>query len=376
MDDICQDHADASIGNCCDYFVHFVYEKIIENKYDVFNTRWPYKKTQKLIISNNSVSGKKHKCNENFLTLLDANLLKIKEALYNFLQHYDSVLKLGQSKSVRDYSDEIKKFRNKFYAREITLLESKCNDTSKRSTFFKEYKHKHLSDEEQTTYMKQIDGEILNKPVINYDIFYEEDVYQEMEQMAERSVNSMPGITYHCNKMINDPIENDTKYLEYINYWLNHKLKNYERTPEYFIQFLNERLDKRFSAFDDYNKFKEKVYNMDNNIYSEMSMLHNLYLNFNKINNEIISEKFTKFWSTHNNCFKSDPKACKLDHSQKLPKIKTLEEHERETFLKESLQSCEYLSSNNLDIFPQSNNNYAEILKDLSADKAKKIFER
>ncbi|SCO66722.1 VIR protein [Plasmodium vivax] len=457
MDDICQEHADESIGNCCDYFVHWVYEKIIDNQYDVFNTRWLYKKVQKFIISNNSVSGKKLKCNENFLAVLDANLLKIKEALYNFLQHYDSVRNLlngespnrdeycryikrhfslykqvqnvDQAKSVRAYSDEIKQFRNKFNASEIALLESKCNDASKRSTFFKEYKNILSSDEEQTTYMEQTDPEVLNKQVINYDIFYEADVYGKMEQLAESSVNSMSGITHYCNKKIRDPMENDTeiakfcelfityfwnlnnyntsnssgheKYLEYMNYWLNHKLKDDERTPKYFIQFLNERLDERFSAFGDYNKFKEKVYNMDSNVYNEMNILYNLYLNFNKINNQTISERecsnqfkkcadifeqgmnlyyktknpkffkeLTKFWSTFNNYFKSDSKACKLEDSQRLPKIKTLEEHERETSLKEALKSCDSLSSNNLDILPQSNDNYAELLKDLSADKA------
>ncbi|GAB69432.1 hypothetical protein PCYB_001800 [Plasmodium cynomolgi strain B] len=96
-------------------------------------------------------------------------------------------------------------------------------------------------------------------------------------------------ITYTLN-LNNDSKINSfgrSKYITYLNYWLNMELKKLMKTVKEFTQFLEQHLNEGSYEHMVYNGLKDKLFDMDSDLYEEMDILHNLYISYNELDNAI-----------------------------------------------------------------------------------------
>ncbi|SCO67917.1 VIR protein [Plasmodium vivax] len=356
FDNLCKRHD--GHNNCCDYFIYWLYRKIIKSNYDAYNIHWLLNNVKVLMEKYNNINEKKCKLNKNFFTILDINLLKNKTALYYFLEYYDEIKKawnLGhinknlycqyikqifglyqkiqqeyRSKLIQAYIPEIPKFRMKFDTNEITFLKWSCNDDPKNPIFNIENIMENSINEEDAKVNAQATDEVKeNDAIVNvsesaYGIFYNLNKYKEIENLSKNDVSSAPFDTSFCNRKTIPGTEHDQKFetlcknfikfflllnseqykrvspgkrhFDYLNYWLNDELKPDRKSVTNFIKFLDERLDKKFKGYNDYINFKNKIYYMNDDIFGRMGILYNLYDNYSKI---IQTSKSTKVCSEY-----------------------------------------------------------------------------
>ncbi|SCO73379.1 VIR protein [Plasmodium vivax] len=458
FDNLCQQHD--SHNNCCDYFIYWLYRKIIKSNYDAFNIHWLLNNVKGLMEKYNLSNEKKCKLNENFSTILDINLLKNKTALYYFLEYYDKIKKAlnpgstnkylycqyikqifrlyqkiqqeYRSKLIQTYIPEITKFRMKFDTNEITFLKWSCNDDPKNPIFNIENIMENSINEEDAKVNAQATDEVKeNDAIVNvsesaYGIFYNLNKYKEIENLSKNDVSSAPFDTSFCNRKTIPGTEHDQKFetlcknfikfflllnseqykrvspgkrhFDYLNYWLNDELKPDRKSVTNFIKFLDERLDKNSKEYNDYFNFKNKIYNMNEDIYDKMHILYNLYDNYSKIiqtskSTNVCSEyskicaaeykkgieKYLKMKSykyynalkTFRNIYNSiqkDTDYCIRKDLEKLPELTTIKEKEKKEFEKKASTTCQSIKTHVLNL-PSNGENLYDVLDKSSAHK-------
>ncbi|GAB69721.1 hypothetical protein PCYB_004700 [Plasmodium cynomolgi strain B] len=319
----------------------------------------------------------KYKCNDKLLPILDVTILKNKSALYNFLDYYDSIkaafnagtssrvkyceyikyifnlyIKIQQKynlKPILAYSDEIEKFQSKFSdTTELNFLKSKCSDNSEKyfSTISDAIKQS-LGEKGMKKYDKVTNELDEHRKIVNYDIFDHVSAYQAGENLSTHSGSGLGDYSQYCNKNKDDRVENyndlkqicerfikyfvylsndslnmpseENKYNEYLNYWINRELKEIKNSATQFIEFIDERLDSNFHVYDKFSIFKNKVYNMNEDVFNKMNMLYDLYDNYNKFITEISEEENCLNYA--NKCLQSYEKAMKKSYETNSSKL-------------------------------------------------------
>ncbi|KMZ92319.1 hypothetical protein PVMG_03674 [Plasmodium vivax Mauritania I] len=452
FDNLCQKH-NGHI-NFRDYFIYWLYRKIIEDNYDAYNIYWLLNNVKGLMEKYNLSNEKKCKLNENFSTILDINLLKNKTTLYYFLEYYDKIKealdsgstnkdlycqyieeifglyqKIQQeyrSKLIQAYIPEIPKFRKKFNKKEITFLKNSCSDDLKNPIFNLEKIMEITLNEEDAKLNVQATNEILeNDFIVNYDIFYNLNKYQEIENLSKKDEPTISSDTTFCNKMIMPSKEHDQKikdvcknfikfflllhskehnhvspgkiHFDYLNYWLNHELKKDSKSVTSFIEFLDERFDTNFEEYNDYINFKNKTYNMNDDIYEKMRILYNLYDNYNKIiqtpkgtnecskHSKVCAEEYekgikkylnTKSYKYYNaletfrniyNSIQKDKEYCINEELSKLPELTKIREKEKKEVDNKASTTCKSILTRALKMPYNGENLYDDILNKFSA---------
>ncbi|KMZ79567.1 hypothetical protein PVIIG_00841 [Plasmodium vivax India VII] len=448
FDNLCQQHD--GHNNCCDYFIYGLYRKIIKSNYDAYNIHWLLNNVKDLMEKNNLSNVKKCKLNENFFTILDINLLKNKTALYYFLEYYDKIKKslnpgptnkdlycqyikqiFGlyqkihqeyRSKLIQAYIPEIPKFREKFDTNEITFLKNSCSEDLKNPIFnIENIMENSLKEEDakvnvQTTKEIQENDFIVNVSESAYDIFYNLNKYQEIENQSKIDGSTISVHTSFCNRKTIPDIEHDQRFenlcenfikfflllnsevhkrvspgkrhFDYLNYWLNHELKQDRKSVKKFIKFLDERLGKNFKGYNDYINFKNKIYNMNDDIFEKMRILYKLYDNYYKIieaskrtsecseYSRICAEEYKTgiekylnrksykyynaletFRNIYNN-IKKDKEYCINKDSSNLPEIITIREKEKKAVEDKVSTTCKSIKTLALKVPPKGKNHY------------------
>ncbi|VUZ93410.1 PIR protein [Plasmodium vivax] len=431
FDDFCVKHVDSS--KCCNYLNYWLYDKIIEGNYDVYNIYWIYNKFRTFMEKKFAEFENKYECNDKLLPILDVTLLKNKSALYNFLEYYDSIkaafnaetsnrgkyceyikyifnlyLKIQEEynlKPILAYSDEIENFRSKFSdTTELNFLKGKCYDNSEKyisaisDTIKKPLREKHVKKYDKVT--NELDE---HRQIVDYDIFDHVHAYQEGEYISKHPGSGLGVYGHYCNKGKDSSAEKDNdlkqiceyfikyfvflaydflnippegnKYNEYLNYWLNKKLKEINKSATQLIEFIDERFDSNFYAYDKYVIFKNKVYNMNEDIFNKMNILYDLYDNYNKFISETSKKEncsnyannflqsyekaMKKSYETNSaklynalmefsvkyKDIKENSKFCKSTDLPKLPNIIKIKEDEKKVAVSEALKACKSIKT-------------------------------
>ncbi|VUZ99858.1 PIR protein [Plasmodium vivax] len=470
LDTSCLENDEFANKNCCDYLLYWLYGEIIKGKYNAFSIHWLYDKIQTLLEENNSSSDRKVKCNESFMRIFDMEKLTNKKILFDFLSYYDSVysiLTTGESKNkkeycqyldfifyiyskihegyhsktIKAYDNEINGFQEKLKSNHYNILKSKCLDLSQKSILKHLNAFIHTLNVQQTEYSKLISepfnyGNFINVsndiPKIrkNYDIFRYIHSYEAKEILARSNTDDMPDHTHYCSKIneqhasdyeglkntckkfvlyftyLSQNIPIDVNYFEYLNYWLNKELKETSTSATDFIRVMDSILNYEFPVYSLYYKFKDKVYNIKEDVFNEMDTLYTLYDNYNKFLTETENENkceeyvntcLSVYTENVNNCYqnknrhfykallqfrdiynkkKTSSKKCITQQLQNLPEAKTFEQHKKEIYKKKASSSCKNIESKSLKLLPNGKHDYENILKDLSAhDVYKKLDE-
>ncbi|GAB69722.1 hypothetical protein PCYB_004710 [Plasmodium cynomolgi strain B] len=319
----------------------------------------------------------KYKCNDKLLPILDVTLLKNKSALYNFLNYYDSMkaafnaetfnrgkyceyiiyifklyLKIQEEynlKPILAYSDEIEMFQSKFSdTNELNFLKTKCYDNSEKyfSAISNAIKQS-LGEKRLKKYDKVTNELDEHRKIVNYDIFDHVSAYQAGENLSTHSGSGLGDYSQYCNKNNDNIVENyneikqicekiikyfdylaynmhdippeGNKYNEYLNYWVNKKLKEIKKSATQLIEFIDERFVSSSNAYDKYSIFKNKVYNMNEDVFNKMNILYDLYDNYSKFITETrIKENCSKY---ANNFLQSYEKAMKKSYETNSAKL-------------------------------------------------------
>ncbi|SCA83452.1 VIR protein [Plasmodium vivax] len=343
LDTSCLENDEFANKNCCDYLLYWLYGEIIKGKYNAFSIHWLYDKIQTLLEENNSSSDRKVKCNESFMRIFDMEKLTNKKILFDFLSYYDSVysiLTTGESKNkkeycqyldfifyiyskihegyhsktIKAYDNEINGFQEKLKSNHYNILKSKCLDLSQKSILKHLNAFIHTLNVQQTEYSKLISEPFNYGNFINYDIFRYIHSYEAKEILARSNTDDMPDHTHYCSKIneqhasdyeglkntckkfilyftyLSQNIPIDVNYFEYLNYWLNKELKETSTSATDFIRVMDSILNYEFPVYSLYYKFKDKVYNIKEDVFNEMDTLYTLYDNYNKFLTETENE--------------------------------------------------------------------------------------
>ncbi|KMZ81206.1 hypothetical protein PVIIG_02688 [Plasmodium vivax India VII] len=318
----------------------------------------------------------------------------------------------------------MKNFKVNIIDKELDFIKKSCDAYLQKSMFRIDKKTLHTLINEQLKDVNITDASFGNKHL--YDIFWDIKSYEEYETHALKEKNDYSDASEnYCKPEKANGEENYNKikdlckpfisyflyltfksvqnyhsgrrYLGYMNYWLNKELKKKQNniSATDFIDILNALLDNDFSVIDNYNKFKNIVYNTDEEVNKELDLLHDLHDYYNKIitessDQEKCSEYGQKFvelfkegirqyhvtksknfyiellriWSRYNN-EKNKPKFCNI--LPEPPEIKTLNQKEKEASLSKTIDSCKNYTNISLDTLQHWNREYEGVLKDLSA---------
>ncbi|KNA02374.1 hypothetical protein PVNG_01528 [Plasmodium vivax North Korean] len=206
-------------------------------------------------------------------------------------------------------------------------------------------------------------------------------------------------ITYALN-LYNDSKINSlsrSKYITYLNYWLNMELRNEKKTVKNFMHFLDHHLKEWSDEHTVYNELKDKLFDMDNDLYEEMNILHNLYNNYNNLDdaikgrksceghsencakffnkgidtyNKTKTSKFYKelanFWIKYNK-IKSKKNECKDNKILDLIQGNSLIKYVENITSEKATHTCKAIKGYNINVFPQRIHRYENILEKLTA---------
>ncbi|SCO66702.1 Plasmodium vivax Vir protein, putative [Plasmodium vivax] len=445
-------------SKCCEYLLYWLYGKVSNEEYDLFNIHWLYYKFHLLLEKTTWHHYKKIKCSTNFLRILNRKLLKNKKALYDFLDHYDiikeeledntttitnknqyckyigyiyrlfeNMLMDPNSQSIQAYRHEMENFKAKIIDKDLDFIKNSCDTYLQKSMFRINKKTLHTLINEQLKDVKKTDVSFRNKHLVNYDIFWDLDSYQKYETYARKKNNGYSAASeYYCKpdkinaaedyenikdlcKLFisyflymsynNDQnVPSGKRHLGYMNYWLNKELKkkNNNISATAFVEILNVLLDKYFSGIDNYNKFKNIVYNIDDKIFEELDLLRKLQDYYNKIITEstdkdkcpeygrnftkLFEEGIRKYHETKNKKFyiellriwarynieANGTKKC--NNLPEPPVIEKLNQKEKAASLSKTRELCKTYTNIRLDTPQHWNQEHASILEHLSAN--------
>ncbi|KMZ87937.1 hypothetical protein PVBG_05385 [Plasmodium vivax Brazil I] len=332
---ICSTNNDISDNTCCDFLIYWIYGELIKKNYTSYNVHWLYRKIQNLLENNEHVTSKNLNCNGNFKRVFAIENLKSKKYLHDFLEYFDSIKRILQSETPdkKDYCDyiyyilqlynsikeacytripeacpdEIKLFQDKIKGDDLSLVKNNClRNLSK----FKLSNMNAILDQlkkELTIDKERVENPFKYRKLINYDIFHYLKKYQEEEKSTQGKQKNVSNETEEqCTKINSGDHDEHTKlekickefilyffnfpktkinsihFFDYMNYWLNEKLKTTKTKATDFIGIMDKNLSYNFSSNSLYKRFKRSVYDMNGNILEEMNILHNLHDEYNK----------------------------------------------------------------------------------------------
>ncbi|GAB69461.1 hypothetical protein PCYB_002100 [Plasmodium cynomolgi strain B] len=258
-----------------------------------------------------------------------------------------------------------------------------------------------------------------------YDIFYNLKKYQEIEEQSKNDESIISSGFSSYNRNVMSGIEPDQKFknleenfikfflllnstehngvspgkrhFDYLNYWLNNELRKDKKSVKSFIKFLDERLDKNFEDYNNYINFRNKVYNMNDDIFEKMSILYKLYDNYYKtigtsestdvcsINSKMCAEEYEKgikmYLNTNSykyynalktfrniyNSIKKDNVYCINKDLSILPEVTTIKEVVKKEVETKASTTCQSIKSRPLKLPPNGKNSFDDILDTLSA---------
>ncbi|KMZ93708.1 hypothetical protein PVMG_05292 [Plasmodium vivax Mauritania I] len=316
----------------------------------------------------------------------------------------------------------MKNFKAKIIDEDLDFIKKSCDTDSQKSMFRIDKKTLLTLINEQLKDVKTTDVSFRNKHL--YDIFWDINTYEEYESYARGNKNAYSAASeYYCkpdklnaaedyNKIKdlckvfipyflyisynNDQnVPSGRRHLGYMNYWLNKELKEKKIRATDFIDVLNALLDNKFSAIDNYNKFKNIVYNIDDKIFEELDLLRKLQDYYNKIITEstdkdkcpeygrnftkLFEEGIRKYHETKNKKFyiellriwarynieANGTKKC--NNLPEPPVIEKLNQKEKAASLSKTRELCKTYTNIRLDTPQHWNQEYQEVLKHLSA---------
>ncbi|SCO66062.1 VIR protein [Plasmodium vivax] len=332
LNSICSKNNGLSDYNCCDYLIYWIYGKLIKENYASYKVHWLYNKMQVLLKSNQYGTNTKLKCNGNFKRVFGTENLKNKKYLHDFLEYFDSIKSILKSKEQvkQNYCDYIyyilqlyNNIKEGCYSRipepcpdEIELLQEKIKDydlsdvKNKCPVFSQKFKlinWNAILDQLKKEQTMDVEREkpFKYRKLINYDIFHYLKKYQEAEKNARDTQTNLSNETEKCTEinigvnskhtelkticeefipyflMLSKTMINSIHYFDYLNYWLNKKLKETGIKATNFIGSMEKILSSKFSSNSIYKRFKHSVYDMNGNILDEMNILYNLYDDYN-----------------------------------------------------------------------------------------------
>ncbi|GAW84255.1 variable surface protein [Plasmodium gonderi] len=347
---ICDGHYGINSNNCYDYLIYWLYGKLEEKEYNVFNVQWIYNKFKQFITYENSSNGKKYKLDEKLLTVLDIKLLKNMKTLRDFVEYYDDIKDAlnDNSSNINQYctyvkhifeiyknmmeynnlslnkpfKDELNYFHEKINNDNINIIKNICTNNVETSNWNVDNVQFYTLKEESIPEIGKEKKEIGDKNYsvnvgLNYNLFYDLVDYQNVEKIVEENKDRYIVFTKECNgsnkititddnknlieicktfikyflHLYHDSIRkssNEYKHFGYLNYWLNKKLRNVGKSVKDFIEFLDKQVTLTYSESINYLNFKKEAYHMNDDVYTKMNILYNLHDKYNKIiNNEI-----------------------------------------------------------------------------------------
>ncbi|KNA00965.1 variable surface protein Vir12 [Plasmodium vivax North Korean] len=445
---ICSTKNGFSDNTCCDYLIYWIYGELIKKNYTPYNVHWLYRKIQELLEKNQYDTNTNPMCNRNFKRVFGIENLKYKKYLHDFLEYFDSIKSILKSEtSVKEYCDymyyilqlynnikeacysripeacpdEIKKFHNKIKSLDLSLVKNNCSRVWQEFTLSNWNAILDQLNKEQIMHVERIKGPFKYRKQINYDIFHFLDIYKEEEKSSPNKQKNVSNETTQCDKIKNYVTDEHIKlqeickdfilyffnfpktkfnsiyYIDYLNYWLNEKLKNTKMSATNFIDIMDKILSYKFSSYSQYKYFKNSVYDINRNILKEMNILHNLYDEHNKFlnkskdkcriyDNECLSKYVTKINECYHTKNKRFYKALKKflsifneknrgncdDKKPTEPFLicEILKQHDSDIIQQNCTSSCQTIKNTNLETFPKGEN----VLNELTAhEKYKKL---
>ncbi|KMZ79961.1 hypothetical protein PVIIG_04216 [Plasmodium vivax India VII] len=213
-------------------------------------------------------------------------------------------------------------------------------------------------------------------------------------------------ITYTLNLYNDSKIDSfgRSKYITYLNYWLNMELKKSNQTVKSFMKILDKHLKEGSYEHMVYNDLKDKLFDMDSDLYDEMHILYNLYINYNNLDDAIKKEKsceeyakncakffiegidiynktntseFYKelaiFWTKYNK-IKNKDNELKCNEILNLIPGNSLIQYVKDKTSQKATLPCQTIKTHNISVFPQRKHDYKSILEKLTThDKYEKL---
>ncbi|KMZ94345.1 hypothetical protein PVMG_05397 [Plasmodium vivax Mauritania I] len=419
-------------NNCCDYLIYWIYGKLIEGNYTLYSVHWLYRKIQELLEKKQPGTSMNLKCNRNFKRVFEIENLKNMKYLHDFLEYFNSIKSILKSgKHVKqDYCDyiyyilqlyknmietcysripeacpeEIKLFQDKINGDDLSVVEQKCTRVSQK---FKLSNLNAILDQlnkEQEMLVERVKWPFIYRKLINYDIFHNLNIYKNEEPSDQEEQKNVSNETEQCTKINSDNHEKNTNldtickdfilyflklsksminsihYFDYLNYWLNKKLKGTGISATKFVGIIDKLSSYKFPSNLLYKHFKYSVYDMDDKILKEMDILHNLYDYYYKfldssknecpnsdnkclstdvteinkcdhIKNRRFYKALTNIFSIYNNKYQEK---CKSQTSSELPPICNIfEKHITNINKKNCTSSCQTIKNTGFTILPK-----------------------
>ncbi|CAI7721146.1 PIR protein [Plasmodium vivax] len=444
FDKLCSASSDHNCQHSCKPFIYWLYGKINEDNYNIFYIQWIYNKLQILLEKLVFENDKKYTFDRHYSRVFDMEELQNKKLLYDFFEHYDNIKiilkrennnveeycqyikyifelhkkiqQLYNLTSFSSYRNELEKFKKKFNQDELTLLKNRCRDDHKNPLFRVDSITAYELSEKQRKVLKHTH---------EYNIFDDLSEYQKMIQNSELKTYSVQKCTNCCNTLNKEGTSEDnkiksfcesfitytlnlyndskinsfvrSKYITYLNYWLNMELKKENKTVKNFMQILDQHLKEGSYEHVVYNELKDKLFDMDSDLYEELHILYNLYINYNKLDDAIKERELCKehtkqcvdffnkgidtysktntskfykelvnFWIKYNKV-KSKRNGCKDKEILDLPSVNLLIPYAKDKTSKKATHSCQTIKGCNINVFPQRNHLHENTLKILTA---------
>ncbi|SCO71493.1 VIR protein [Plasmodium vivax] len=432
---LCSTKNGPSGNNCCDYLIYWIYGELIEGKYTPYSVHWLYRKIQELLEKYQRDTNTNPKCNEYFTRVFSIENLKNKKYLHDFLVYFNYIKGILESETPhkKDYCDyiyyilqlynnikescysripeacpdEIKLFQDKIRGNELSLVKNKCYH------IFQEFKLSNWDaildqlQKEQTMHVERVKKPFKYSKLINYDIFHYLKIYQEAEPSDQDKKKNVPNEIKQCTKINSDNHGDPTKlklicedfiiylfklsktkinsihYLDYLNYWLNKKLKEIKINATKFIGIIDNILSYNFSSNSLYNHFKHSVYDMNDKNFKEMNILYDLYDNYNKFLN-ISKTKFRRYNNECLNKYITGINKCYHTENKRFYKAlkkflsifdgKNLENCEDQSKI-ELFSLCEILQRHENDIIQQNCTSSCETIKNTNFKTSKGVYD-
>ncbi|CAG9479364.1 unnamed protein product [Plasmodium vivax] len=332
----------------CQHLIYWLYGKAMECESDYYCFNWIYSMFYEFFVKASCYKYEMFDSQEIFSRVFNADTIKNKKDLYDFLNHYSYIKELlknptkdktqyctyikymfdiyqnmkeeRRSKLTKVYNNEIAHFE-KTIKDDVNYLNDMCKNTEKSKHPLKSKDSFELVKEESKEDVEFPNGSLNRRRMYNYDVFKNLDVYQ----FAENYIKTQSDYGYgsiECNKFnktddtvdplikqictdfrklfitlaysVTNEVKANIKYHEYLNYWLNRELRNHKKDRTFREKFC-KYIEETNSMIDIEGALKNTIYDLNEVEYENMNILHKLYDYYYKI----ISEKKEK-----NNCSK------------------------------------------------------------------------
>ncbi|VUZ95530.1 PIR protein [Plasmodium vivax] len=446
-----------STSDICQHLTYWLYGKAMKCESDYYCFNWIYSMFYEFFVKASCYKYEMFDSQEIFSRVFNADTIKNKKDLYDFLNHYSDIKELlkkptqnktqyckyikymfdiyqnmkeeRRSKLTKVYNNEIAHFE-KIIKDEVNYLNDMCKNTQESKHPLKSMNSFELVKEESKEDVDFTNGSLNRRRMNNYDIFKDLDVYQNAENYIKTQSNDAyrsiecnnfkktddkvePSIEHICINFrkllihlasnVTNEVKANIKYHEYLNYWLNRELRNLDKDSTFRKEYC-KHMEETNSKIDAEGALKNKIYDLNDDEYENMNILHKLYDYYYKIlskkdekNNcseyakECINQyelgmkkSFeTKNFEFYNALKKFRPlyknyiyysNLCKKEILLTLPILKTFKEKSKEEFLQKTANSCAMLNNHNENEPPQRNQIYDSILTGLTAQEQYKIL--